>query len=203
VPHETLTQTLSSAVEQSFNRIVVDGDMSTNDTVLVLANGASGVRVEDAEAFGAALTDICIQLAQAIVRDGEGATKFVTLEVTGAPDEAAARTVVRQIATSPLVKTAFYGGDPNWGRILVTAGYSGVDLDPARLALWLIGDDGHVVQLVENGCPANYDEATAITLMHTSEWGMRLDLGLGKATAQVWTCDLSHEYVTINGHYRT
>jgi glutamate N-acetyltransferase/amino-acid N-acetyltransferase len=203
VPRETLTQTLGSAVEQSFNCIVVDGDMSTNDTVLVLANGAAGVLVEDGEAFGTALTDVCVRLAQAIVRDGEGATKFVTLEVTGAPDEVAARAVVRQIATSPLVKTAFYGGDPNWGRVLVAAGYSGVGLDPARLALWLADEGGRVIQLVENGRPANYDEAAAIALMHTSEWGMRLDLGLGEATARVWTCDLSHEYVTINGHYRT
>jgi glutamate N-acetyltransferase/amino-acid N-acetyltransferase len=203
VPHETLAQALGSAVAQSFNCIVVDGDMSTNDTVLVLANGASGVRVEDEEAFGAALTGICVQLAQAIVRNGEGATKFVTLDVTGAPDEAAARRVARQIATSPLVKTAFYGGDPNWGRILVAAGYSGVALDPSRLALWLVDTGGHRIQLVEEGRPSNYDEAAAIALMQTSEWGVRLDLGLGSAAAQVWTCDLSHEYVTINGHYRT
>jgi glutamate N-acetyltransferase/amino-acid N-acetyltransferase len=203
VPREALAQALVSAVTQSFNCIVVDGDMSTNDTVLVLANGASGMRVEDGEAFGAALADICVQLAQAIVRNGEGATKFVTLDVIGAPDEAAARRVARQIATSPLVKTAFYGGDPNWGRILVAAGYSGVALDPSRLALWLIDTGGHRIQLVEEGRPSNYDEAAAIALMQTSEWGVRLDLGLGSAAAQVWTCDLSHEYVTINGHYRT
>jgi len=203
VPRDKLERALGSAVRQSFNCIVVDGDMSTNDTVLLLANGASGVRVDDEVAFSAALTDICIRLAQAIVRDGEGATKFVTLTVTGAPDEAAARTVARQIATSPLVKTAFYGGDPNWGRILAAAGYSGVPLDPARLALWLIDERGQAIQLVENGCPTKYDEAAAIALMCTPEWEVRLDLGLGGAAAQVWTCDLSHEYVTINGHYRT
>jgi glutamate N-acetyltransferase/amino-acid N-acetyltransferase len=203
VPREMLAQALTCAVQQSFNCIVVDGDMSTNDTVLLLANGASGVRVEDGAAFRAALTDICLQLAQAIVRNGEGATKFVTLEVTGAPDEAAARTVAHQIATSPLVKTAFYGGDPNWGRILVAAGYSGVALDPSRLALWLVDAGGQPIQLVEQGRPSDYDEAAAIALMHTPKWGVRLDLGLGSASAQVWTCDLSHEYVTINGHYRT
>lgn len=203
VPRAMLAQALTSAVQQSFNCIVVDGDMSTNDTVLLLANGASGVRVKDGAAFLTALTDICVQLAQAIVRNAEGATKFVTLEVTGAPDEAAARTVARQIATSPLVKTAFYGGDPNWGRILVAAGYSGVALDPSRLALWLVDAGGQPLQLVEQGRPSNYDEAAAIALMHTPEWGVRLDLGLGSASARVWTCDLSHEYVTINGHYRT
>jgi len=139
-----------------------------------------------------------------IVRDGEGATKFVTVDVTGAASEASARTVARQIATSPLVKTAFYGADPNWGRILCAAGYSGIDLDPARLALWLTDTHGKpMIQLVEAGSPLDYDEKAAIGLMQAAEWGVRLDLGAGTAHALVWTCDLSHEYVTINGHYRT
>jgi glutamate N-acetyltransferase/amino-acid N-acetyltransferase len=204
VPRDMLSCALNTAVEASFNRIVVDGDMSTNDTVLVLANGASGVTVSDEAAFTAALTEVCTALAQAIVRDGEGASKFVTLHVTGAPDENAARTVAHQIATSPLVKTAFYGGDPNWGRVLCAAGYSGVEIDPARMALWLLEANGTpAIQLVEGGYPTAYDEPAAIALMQTPEWGVQLDLGLGNASAQVWTCDLSHEYVTINGHYRT
>ncbi len=207
VPQTVLARALASAIDASFNRIVVDGDMSTNDTVLLLANGASGVTVTEGSAeettFTAALADVCVTLAQAIVRDGEGATKFVTLDVTGAADDSAARTVARQIATSSLVKTAFYGADPNWGRILCAAGYAGIDLDPARLALWLAADGTPAIQLVMDGHPTEYDEAAAITLMQTPEWGVRLDLGLGNGAARVWTCDLSHEYVTINGHYRT
>jgi len=204
LPRGTLERALRAAVEQSFNRIVVDGDMSTNDTVLLLANGASGVPVDDEAVFTEALAGVCVQLAQMIVRNGEGATKFVTVSVTGARDTASARTVAHQIATSPLVKTAFYGADPNWGRILCAAGYSGVDLDPARLALWLLDAGAQpAVQLVEGGQPADYDEPAAIALMQTPEWGIRLDLGLGADSTQVWTCDLSHEYVTINGHYRT
>jgi glutamate N-acetyltransferase/amino-acid N-acetyltransferase len=203
IPREMLARALRQAVEVSFNRIVVDGDMSTNDTVLLLANGASGVAVDEA-GFVAALTDLCVTLAQAIVRNGEGATKFVTLSVTGAPDSQSARTVAHTIATSALVKTAFYGADPNWGRILAAAGYSGVSLDPARLALWLLDAEGQsAIHLGADGCPTDYDEPAATALMQTPEWGARLDLGLGEASAQVWTCDLSHEYVTINGHYRT
>jgi glutamate N-acetyltransferase/amino-acid N-acetyltransferase len=203
IPRDMLAHALHQAVEVSFNRIVVDGDMSTNDTVLLLANGASGVTPNEAE-FVAALTNVCTSLAQAIVRDGEGATKFVTVTITGAPDPESARTVAHAIATSPLVKTAFYGADPNWGRILMAAGYSGVDLDPARLALWLLDAEGRpVIQLVADGSPNDYDESAAITLMQTPEWGVQLDLSAGNASVQVWTCDLSHEYVTINGHYRT
>ena len=199
-----LARALAGAVENSFNRIVVDGDMSTNDTVLVLANGASGVAVRDPAAFEVALAGVCAQLAQAIVRDGEGATKFVTLHVTGARSVDEARTIAHQIATSPLVKTAFYGGDPNWGRIVCAAGYAGVAFDPDRLALWLLDADGApVIQLVEAGQPLDYDEPAAIALMQAPEWGVRLDVGQGEAATWVWTCDLSHDYVTINGHYRT
>src|SRR5690606_20521471 len=110
----------------------------------------------------------------------------------------------RAIATSALVKTAFYGADPNWGRILCAAGYAGVDVQPERMALWLLNASGEpAIQLVERGEPSDYDEPAAIALMQEPEWGVRLDLGLGKASTWVWTCDLSHEYVSINGHYRT
>jgi glutamate N-acetyltransferase/amino-acid N-acetyltransferase len=208
IPRAMLNRALGQAVQQSFNRIVVDGDMSTNDTVLLLANGAAGVRTltgsADQTAFTAALTDLCIGLAQAIVRDGEGATKFVTVQVSGAADESSARQVAQAIATSALVKTAFYGADPNWGRILAAAGYSGVDVDPGRMALWLLDAENHpAIQLVEGGTPLDYDEPAAMAMMETSEWGFRLDLGLGATAVEVWTCDLSHEYVTINSHYRT
>ncbi|GAB4471388.1 MAG: bifunctional glutamate N-acetyltransferase/amino-acid acetyltransferase ArgJ [Anaerolineae bacterium] len=205
VPVPALDAMLRAAVDVSFNRIVVDGDMSTNDTVLALANGASGVAVGAGDAvFQAALTAVCTHLARAIVKDGEGATRFVTLRVTGAAAEGDAAVVARAIATSPLCKTAFYGADPNWGRILCAAGYAGVDLDPDRLALWLLDETGaETIQLVTGGQPANYDEHAATTLMQGSEWGIRLDLGAGAAATTVWTCDLSHEYITINGHYRT
>jgi len=204
LPAAQLGGLLRTSVEASFNRIVVDGDMSTNDTVLLLANGAAGANVPDPDEFQTALTAVCTELAQAIVRDGEGATKFVTVEVTGAATKTDARAVARQIAISPLVKTAFYGADANWGRILAAAGYSGVDLDPARLALWLLDAQGApAIQLVAGGEPAEYDERAAIALLQTPAWGVRLDLGQGTARSHVWTCDLSHDYVTINGHYRT
>jgi len=200
-----LNAALHAAADASFNRIVVDGDMSTNDTVLLLANGASGVQVPPNDpAFQGALQQVCVALAQAIVRDGEGASRFVTLHITGAETEEAARAVARAIATSPLCKTAFYGADPNWGRVLAAAGRAGVDLLSERLGLWLLdAQGGESIQLVQNGEPLDYDEPAAILLMQGPEWGLWLDLGQGPAETTVWTCDLSHEYVTINGHYRT
>jgi glutamate N-acetyltransferase/amino-acid N-acetyltransferase len=205
VPPVECDRALRLAAGESFNHIVVDGDMSTNDTVLLLANGASGVEIAPGdETFAAAVREVCIELAQAIVRDGEGATKFVTIEVTGAPSEDEAVAVARSIALSPLCKTAFYGGDPNWGRIICAAGYAGVLLDCRELSLWLLDAAGDpVIQLVNDGCPTGYDEPSAIALMQQPEWGFRLDLGIGSDQTLVWTCDLSHEYVTINGHYRT
>jgi glutamate N-acetyltransferase/amino-acid N-acetyltransferase len=197
---DLLQRALRQAADESFNRIVVDGDMSTNDTLLIMANGLSGVQVDEqnAAAFQAALTALCVRLAQAIVRDGEGVTKFITLHISGARNVAEARQIGNAIATSALVKTAFYGGDPNWGRILAAAGRAGVPLDPTRLALWY-----NDFQLVADGAPLNYDEARAKLHAQQSEIVVRLDLGLGQAEVTLWTCDLSHEYVSINGHYRT
>ena len=206
VPAPRLRQALTHATAASFNRIVVDGDMSTNDTVLLLSSGASGVRAGGA-AFTEALTQVAQELAQAIVRDGEGATKFIEVRVTGARTPAEAEQIAQAIARSPLVKTAFYGGDPNWGRILAAAGYSGVALDPNRLALWFApgtgADAGPALQLVAGGRPTDYDEEQAIALLAHDEVTVRLDLGMGEAESVVWTCDLSHDYVTINAHYRT
>ncbi|MCS6773839.1 MAG: bifunctional glutamate N-acetyltransferase/amino-acid acetyltransferase ArgJ [Anaerolineae bacterium] len=197
VSQEVLASTLRRAVQRSFNRISVDGDTSTNDTVLVLANGTSGLAPTSTE-FEIMLTSVCMDLAQQIARDGEGATKFVTLKVTGARDEAMAEAVGRAVTRSPLVKTALYGEDPNWGRILAAAGASGQDIDPNRLALW-IGD----VQVCAEGAPMPYSEAEAAAALKSREITIQLDLGLGEASATLWTCDLSHEYVTINGRYRT
>ena len=206
VPAAHLQDLLHSAARLSFNRIVVDGDMSTNDTVLLLANGAARIQIgdEQRDEFETLLQEVCTELAQAIVRDGEGATKFVQLRVTGAVDPVSAAQVGRAIATSPLCKTAFYGADPNWGRILCAAGYAGVPLDAGQISLWIEKLDGSpAIQLVAQGEPVPFDEQQAAALMQLPEWQVRLDLGSGAHEAVLWTCDLSEAYIHINGHYRT
>ena len=198
-----LDRSLRSAVERSFNRISVDGDMSTNDTVLVLASGVSGVAVDDAgePAFTAALTEVCGSLARQIARDGEGATRLVELRVTGGATERQAHRVGDAIACSPLVKTAIHGNDPNWGRILAAAGYSGEAIEPERVRLWFGERDD--VQLLDRGLPLAFDAARASALLREDPAIVHLDLGLGRASATVWTCDLSAEYVRINADYTT
>ncbi len=176
--------------------------MSTNDTVLLLANGASGIIADLDGDFFESFQTICTQLAKSIVSDGEGATKLVTVRINGANTEKDAEAIARSIATSPLCKTAFYGADPNWGRIICAAGYSESDFSPETASLALIKDEQEVT-LFENGQAASYNEADAITLMRTEEWEICLDIGQGEFSYWLWTCDLSHEYVTINGHYRT
>ncbi len=206
VAAEELDGMLRSAVDRSFHRITIDGDTSTNDTVLILANGASGVELNDdalKTAFQEALDSICIELAQAIVRDGEGASKFIALQVCGARTQDEALSVARTIATSPLVKTAFAGGDPNWGRIVAAAGRANVSLNAESLALWIGSNINDDFQLVEDGIPLEYDESLAEAIFKGSEINIRLDLGLGQAGTTVWTCDLTHEYVSINADYRT
>lgn len=200
-----LQECLSEATDLSFNRISVDGDTSTNDTVFLLASGAAAqvASDDDLQAFGDALAFVCTQLAQMIVRDGEGATRFVHVHVTGAPDTQAAHTVAQTIATSPLVKTAIAGGDPNWGRILAAAGRAGIALDQDQLSLWVRPLDGAALQLVEAGMPLRFQESDAASLFALPEFVIDLDLGLGTAETTVWTCDLTHDYVTINADYRT
>ena len=201
-----LDELLRGAVDRSFNRISVDGDTSTNDTVLVLANGASGVTVEDntsLAAFREGLNYVCLALAQEIVRDGEGATKFITLKVTGAKEEGEALRIAQAISTSPLVKTAFAGGDPNWGRILAAAGRAGVDLIPDRLSLWIGEGEKADLLLVQDGAPSTYFEEHAAKIFAAAEIAVCLDLGMGKKTVTIWTCDLTQEYVKINSEYRT
>ncbi len=197
VSAETLRRALHKAVSYSFNRISVDGDTSTNDTVLVVANGTSGVRPTTAE-LEILLTSLCVDLAKQIVRDGEGATKLITIEVSGARSEAAAEAIGRAIARSPLVKTAFYGEDPNWGRILAAAGAAGEQIHLDALSLRL-GD----LLVFAQGAPVACDQAALASLFRDREITVRLELGQGKANATIWTCDLSHDYVTINGRYRT
>lgn len=187
---------------QTFNRIVVDGDMSTNDTVILLANGASGVKVNSDSDFYEVFFQVCAELAKAIVQDGEGATKLVTVNIGGAKNQEDAERIARAIATSPLCKTAFYGADPNWGRIICAAGYANADFSPEKASLYLKKDD-QLIKLFENGKGTSYNEAEAITLMKTDTWEVFLELGLGESNYWIWTCDLSHDYITINGHYRT
>jgi len=197
---DTLDGMLRKAVAASFNSISIDGDTSTNDTLLVLANGAAGP--VDAGRFAAALTDLCADLAQQIVRDGEGATKFITVTVQGAVSDEDARRAAKAVANSPLVKTAFYGGDANWGRILAAVGYSGAEVDPARADLWIEGERGKL-QLVAAGQPLAYSEELATAIFQAAEISVTVELGLAAGRATVWTCDLSHAYVDINGSYRT
>ena len=209
-----LQQALHAAADRSFNRISVDGDMSTNDTVLLLANGlADNEEIVDAgsahyQAFVAMLTDLCTELAQAIVRDGEGVTRFVTIHVNGAESDAAAHQAANTIATSPLVKTAFFGGDANWGRILAAVGRAGIAVNPASVSLFVDGGptgDARLgeLQLVAAGAPLDYSEATATAIFAQPEIDVRVELGLGDGSATVWTTDLSHDYVSINGDYRS
>lgn len=199
-----LQRALRQAVEASFNRITVDGDMSTNDTVAVLANGRAGNREVKAEnapdyaEFLEGLTFVATELAKGVVRDGEGATKFIEVQVRGARTEAEARQAAMAVATSNLVKTAIYGKDANWGRVICAVGYSGVEVDIERLSLWF--DDLH---LVKDGQPYNVDEERALEILSQDEVAITVDLGQGEAEATVWTCDLTHDYVTINAHYRT
>jgi glutamate N-acetyltransferase/amino-acid N-acetyltransferase len=192
--------------EVSFNRITIDGDTSTNDSFVVIATGKAGnALVSDWQNPAAAvlkqgLIDVATWLAQAIVRDGEGATKFITVRVEGGRDTAECRQVAYAIAHSPLVKTAFFASDPNLGRILAAVGYAGVpDLDQGLIELFL--DDVHVA--TRGGRHPDYREADGQRVMKQDEITVRVLLGRGQAHDQVWTCDLSHEYVTINADYRS
>jgi glutamate N-acetyltransferase / amino-acid N-acetyltransferase len=203
VEPEFLREVLSDAADRSFNSITVDGDMSTNDTLLVMAGGRAGApRVSggrDHDEFSRVLTEACRDLARQIVFDGEGATKLVDVRVIGAPDRAAARLVARTIAESLLVKTAFRGEDPNWGRIICAAGRSGAQFDPRRVDLF-IGD----VPVVLQGLLAEGDwEARAARAMKRREFSILLDLNAGDGDATVLTCDLTEDYVKINADYRT
>jgi len=202
----SLAEMLRAAVASSFNAISIDGDTSTNDTILLLANGASAVTVQsdaDRALFGAALAELCRMLALMVVADGEGVTRVVTVRVSGARTPAEARRVADTIATSPLVKTAFAGGDPNWGRIMMAVGRSGVALDQSHLALWVAMPDAPTLQLVRDGTPTEYREADAAAIFAQPAFTVHVDLGHGPAEAQLWTTDLTHDYVSINADYRT
>ncbi|MDS4021554.1 MAG: bifunctional glutamate N-acetyltransferase/amino-acid acetyltransferase ArgJ [Candidatus Competibacter sp.] len=199
-----LRRALTDAVAESFNAITVDGDTSTNDACVLLATGRSGANVtgegEDFARFAAAVSEVCVELAQAIVRDGEGATKFITIRVEGGLDEAECRQVAYTIAHSPLVKTAFFAADPNWGRILAAVGRAGLaDLDLERVAIHL--DEVCIVR--EGGRAPDYTEERGQDVMRRPDIAIRVELGRGEAVARIWTTDLSFDYVRINAEYRT
>jgi glutamate N-acetyltransferase/amino-acid N-acetyltransferase len=202
VEQETLQRLLSAHVETSFNAITVDGDTSTSDTLLLAATGGSGTGLagdEDEAAFGAALAEVLKDLALQVVRDGEGATKLIEVRVSGAQDGADARRVALSIANSPLVKTAFAGEDANWGRIVMAVGKSGAVADRDRLSI-RFGD----LLVAENGQRApGYVEAEAAAYMKGAELSVSVDLGLGEGAATIWTCDLTHGYISINADYRS
>ncbi|KAI5818717.1 arginine biosynthesis protein ArgJ [Pyronema omphalodes] len=211
VSADSLQGILSHAVERSFNAISVDGDMSTNDTVAILANGAAGGELitpgsPNEAAIRALITEFSEELSKLVVRDGEGATKFVTVSVQDAKSFEDAKQVASTIARSPLVKTALYGRDANWGRILCATGYSGVaGVVPEKTNVSFIPTDGtKELKLLVNGEPENVDEERASQILAMEDLEIRVSLGTGGGQeAQYYTCDFSHEYVTINGDYRT
>ena len=185
-------------VERTYNCLTVDGDTSTNDMVLVLANGASGQKVDGGleEAFECGLERVCRELARSIARDGEGASKLIEISVQGARTFAEARVIAKSIAHSPLVKTAVYGEELNWGRILCAAGYSGIAFDPERVILKVCG-----IPVYRRGAPVTSRKSKAERALKGDSIRIDLDIGMGKQGATVWTCDLTHGYVDINASY--
>ncbi|MDQ6986302.1 MAG: bifunctional glutamate N-acetyltransferase/amino-acid acetyltransferase ArgJ [Mariprofundaceae bacterium] len=199
--HAQLQPMIKRVADRSFNSISVDGDTSTNDTLYLLSSGI-GLGHEplaDTADFAATLDELCVELAQMIVRDGEGVSKFVTIHVQGAASEADARKIGRSIAVSPLVKTAFAGSDANWGRIIMAGGNAGVAFDANAISLKC--DD--VVMLDKGQLHPDYSDAEGMAVFARDEFSITLDLGMGKAAATLWTGDLTHEYITINAEYRT
>ncbi len=198
-----LQKAVSGCVEKSFNMISVDGDMSTNDMVIVLANGeANNAKITEENAdyqiFFDKLMMLCTELAKQIAADGEGASKFLTINVKGAKSFADAKTVGMAIANSPLVKTAFFGEDPNWGRVICAVGYSGADMVPEKTVVKFGG-----ITIFANGTGATYDEKALAHVMKEKNIVIDIELNMGQEDATVWSCDLSYEYVKINGEYHT
>jgi glutamate N-acetyltransferase/amino-acid N-acetyltransferase len=201
VSSQVLWTMLNASVKRSYNRISVDGDTSTNDTVLLLANGASGVQLNEIERvdFEEALSEVLEDLAKQIVRDGEGARKLVTIEISGATNEETAERIARSIANSPLVKTAIAGSDPNWGRVLSAAGNAGVTFDPSKVDIYM-----QDMLVCQGGVAAEFSEQALKSRLDERECSIRLVFH-GRATggARFWTCDLTEKYIEINASYRT
>ena len=198
-----LQRTLRDVVSRTFNSISVDGDTSTNDTLLVLANGAAGAQAiangsKAHRQFSAALEDVCGSLARQIVADGEGAQRVIEIEVRGAKTESGARKIAETIATSPLVKTAFAGADPNWGRVFAAAGRAGVKFDPSLVEITMAG-----IKVLRKGQPLDFNERAASHRLLAEHVPIVVDLHAGKSRARYWTCDFTAEYVRVNASYRT
>lgn len=209
VAPQLLAETLKGVADESFNAITVDGDTSTNDSFIAIATGQSGVQFTTGNEpgwveFSAALTGIAQELAQAIVRDGEGATKLITVAVSGGKTREECRAVGYAVAHSPLVKTAFFASDPNLGRILAAIGYAGIaDLNVDAIRVWLASQSGETLVAEKGGRAAAYTEDQGAAIMKDAEITVRIDLARGQAQATVWTCDLSYDYVKINADYRS
>ncbi len=199
LPASTLKECLADAVDDSFNMLTVDGDTSTNDTVLLTATGKTKANIQ---AFKEALRYVCMELARMMARDGEGASKYFETVVSGAKDEKDARRAAKAVARSSLVKTAVYGADPNWGRIIAAVGYSGAEVDPEKITLFLEGS-GLKVPLVERGKITEGVLDKAQKIMKGNTITILVDLGLGTASARSFGCDLTHEYVNVNANYTT
>jgi len=200
VEPDVLNRYLLDAVETSFNRISVDGDTSTNDTVLVMASGASGARLDDGNAdFADALRHVCTSLARQVVADGEGLSHLVELRINGAASNDDAVRVARSIAHSPLVKTAWAGCDPNWGRLMAAIGYSGAQIDPGRIDIWF----GELPVCREGGRAPEFDETAAHAYFSQPEFAITIELHQGNGFCKFWTTDLTHEYIRINADYTT
>jgi len=201
VHYDVLQAMLKRVADRSFNCISVDGDTSTNDTLYLLSSGIGlgDTPLQDSTAFETALTEVCMELAQWIVRDGEGVTKFVTIHVRGAKTASDARTIGRAIAVSPLVKTAFAGSDANWGRIIAAVGNAGVAIERNKVSLY--ADD--IVMLEQGQLHADYRDKDGMAVFAKDEFSISVDLGLGDAQATIWTGDLTHDYITINAEYRS
>lgn len=207
ISREMLQMALSKAIETSFNMITVDGDTSTNDTVLVLANGKAGGPEIDKEGeafdkFYACLYEVCKYLAVAMVRDGEGANKLIEVNLSGARNFEEGKCIAKSVLTSNLVKTAFFGEDANWGRILCAMGYSGVSFDPSQVAITLESSGGSVAMLKE-GLPISFSESKAKAVLQEAEINVNIQMGEGSTHVTAWGCDLSYDYVKINGDYRS
>jgi glutamate N-acetyltransferase / amino-acid N-acetyltransferase len=211
IDRELLDASLRSAVRRSFNRVTVDGDTSTNDTVIIMANGASGApRITKGspayETFTRALEDSCVKLARAMARDGEGATKLISVTVNGAEDETGAEILAKSVAASSLVKAACFGADANWGRILCALGYAGVEFDPGRVNVRfknVMGDTAGEIAVCANGGSIPFSEEQAKKILSGEEIEILVDVGAGNGSATVWGCDLTYDYVKINGDYRS
>jgi glutamate N-acetyltransferase/amino-acid N-acetyltransferase len=211
---QALSACLKNAVRRSFNRITVDGDTSTNDALIIMANGEAGnAPIEESgaarEKFEGALMELCVKLARATARDGEGATKLLTVTVAGARDEDIAETLAKSVASSSLVKAACFGEDANWGRILCAMGYSGAEFNPAEVDISFVSGDGRTgsggeqVAVCHNGASVPFCEETAKRILAGEEIEIRIKAGEGTGAATVWGCDLTYDYVKINGSYRS